>query len=145
MQVVEVRWKSENEIGSGEYIFRIASMHCVSGEGWRIAEVLETAPAVWAFAVDTADPGDTYAHTKGKVCRRSLHDVADDLVTRNQVLHPGRQFAFNDVEICPAHTTGTDSEENVTRFHFRSRHLLDHKGPYGNVSWRSQNCCFHVV
>jgi hypothetical protein len=90
MQVIEVRWKSENEIGSGEYIFRIASMHCVSGEGWRIAEVLETAPAVWAFAVDTADPGDTYPHAERQIDCRSLHDVAYDLVARNQVLHPGR-------------------------------------------------------
>jgi hypothetical protein len=70
--------------------------------------------------------------------RRSVHYFAHHLMSRNQLMHLRPQFAFNDVKICPAYTTGADSKENVPRLRFGLRHFHDHKRPCGKVSRSSE-------
>jgi len=125
MQVIEIHRKRKDKIGARERIFRIASGYGVSREDRRITKILQTAPAVQTIPIDTSDPGDTHACTKPEVCRRSVYDFTYNLVTRNQLLHPRGQLAFNDMQIRPAHATSANPEKNMPGFHLGLGNLFD--------------------
>jgi hypothetical protein len=71
--------------------------------------------AIPAGSIRAADPGDAHAGANGKRRRGPACNLTDDLVAGYQWPLPGRQFAFDYMQIGPADTTGADLDQNVTR------------------------------
>src|ERR1019366_7769017 len=125
VKIVESCRKRDHEIAAGECVFGVAAVDCVAGEGGRVAQVLATLEAIPAGSVRAADPGDAHASAGRKRRRGSVCDLTGDLVTGYQWLAPGRQFAFDNMQIGPANTTSPDPYQNVTGPEFRLGCLHD--------------------
>ena len=115
MQVIESRRKREHEIGAGKGVLCITTVNGVAGESRRIAKVLASKPAILTGSVGTAYPGDANTRASRQLGRSSVNDLADDLMTGNVLFADRRQFAFDNVQVGPANTTGTNTQQNVAR------------------------------
>jgi hypothetical protein len=71
------------------------------------------AAAIWTSSINATHPGNADACANRKIRRPALHNVADDLMPRNERRAQGRQFAFDDVEVGPADTTSANVEQNL--------------------------------
>src|SRR3984893_17912190 len=83
-KVVEFRGKLKSEVVARHGILRIAAVDGVSGEDRRIAKIFESAAAVWAISVDTANPGNADARAGRQLGRSALHDITHDLVAGDE-------------------------------------------------------------
>jgi hypothetical protein len=83
MQIIEGCGKWKYEITAGQCIFGIPAVDRISSEGGRIAKVLETPLAIPTLSVRASDPGNTYTRAHRKLIGSSVHDFADNLMTRN--------------------------------------------------------------
>jgi len=90
-------------------------------------------PAIPAFSIDAADPGDANAGTGREIRRSSVHDLAHDLMAGNYALTARRQFPFDDVQISPANATRPYAKQNVTWFESRLRNLANCKAVLRNA------------
>jgi hypothetical protein len=114
MQVVQFWWECINKIAASDSILRVAAVDGVSGKDRRVAQILKSAKAVRAVSVNTANPGNTHARTQGQLGGCSVDNISHNLVAGDEGLLPGRQFAFDDVEIRTADAAGADAKENFT-------------------------------
>jgi hypothetical protein len=133
MQIIERRGERIYEIGAGQRILGVASIHGVPGECGRVAEILETTLAIPAVPVGAADPGDTYARAGRELRRGSINHDTDDLMAGNESFTTWPQFAFDDVQVRPAKATGTHAEEQIAGRRLRRRNLDDLQRALGNV------------
>jgi hypothetical protein len=81
VESVEDGGDREDEIGTGEGVFGVASVDGVAGESWGVAEVFFAALAVGASAIGAAEPRDAYEGAGRDVA--SFDNFADDLVARD--------------------------------------------------------------
>ena len=137
MQSVERRRKRKNEIGTRLRVFGISAVYRIAGERWRIAKVLQSAPAIRASAIHSADPRDTYASALRQCFRCAIHYFSYNLVARNYMRNSRRKLAFRYMKIGAAYATGAHFEKNVPRLRFWGRNLLDAQRSRGYWSRRS--------
>ncbi len=90
MEVIELWRELENKIAASRRVLRITAVHGISGEDWRIAEILKPSTAVRAASVNSANPGHADARAKRQFGCSSLDDVSYDLVPRDEWLFPRR-------------------------------------------------------
>src|SRR5258708_422486 len=109
-------------------------MDGVSGERGRVAEIFKALAAIPAGSIHTADPGDADGSAAGQVGRAMVHDFADDLMAGNDFRVELGKFAFHNVQVGAADSTGEDAKQNVTFLHRRPRDFTDFEGPFGNLS-----------
>jgi hypothetical protein len=53
-----------------------------------------------------------------------MHDLADNLMSGNEVRFQRREFILRDMEICPAYPAGKDAQQDVARLRLRQIDLL---------------------
>src|ERR1700733_14016850 len=116
VQVVECCGQGKDEISTRERVFRIAAVNAVTGEGRRIAEILQASFAIGTGAVGPAKPGNTDARAEWNFLRGAADHFANDLMTGNHARLYRRQVAFHNVKIGAAKTTGAHSEKNIPGF-----------------------------
>jgi hypothetical protein len=92
-----------NEIGSNKDVLSITSVHRVAGEDGPVAKILESMLAIPASAVRSTHPGNTDSAAQRHICRCTMHDLADNLMSGNEVRFQRREFILRDMEICPAY------------------------------------------
>jgi hypothetical protein len=134
-KIIESCRKWNNEIAARAGEFGVAAVDGVASEGGRVTEILMTLEAIPAGSIGAADPGDAHPGTHGKCGRGSACNLTDDLVAGNQWLEPGRQFAFDNMQVGPANTTGTHLDQNVTGQRFGLGDLNDFQGAKRDASW----------
>src|SRR5581483_500095 len=83
VQVIEGGRQRKAKILSGGGVFGIAAIDSIASEGWRIAEIFQTATAIPAGPVNAPDPGDANPRTHGKAPAPAIHHVGHDLMPGN--------------------------------------------------------------
>ena len=118
--------KRDEEVGTGDGVFRIAAIDGVARVGGVVAEILAVPAAERAGAVDAAEPGDAGAMTDadGVDAGAEFFHAADDLVSGRNSIAQRRQLTGGDVEIGAAHATGFDLEENLARSGLGDRQIF---------------------
>jgi hypothetical protein len=136
VQIVELIGKRKSEIGANGRIFRVPAVRAIPSKGGRIAEILQAKLTIPARAVDSANPGNAHpcadSEFLGSAGRMSAYYFADNLMSRDYSRATGWQFAFDDMQISAADSTGTHPQENLTGLRFRPRHLANPKRPLPN-------------
>jgi len=89
--------------------------------------------AIPACSVSAADPGDADTHSLREIWPAALDDLADDLVTGNDVFMPDGQFPFDDVQIGAADAAGTNSQKYMTWRELRGWSIFNPQRPSGNT------------
>src|ERR1700761_1801902 len=102
MQIVERGRKRKYKIGSRNRIFGIAAVYRVARERRRVAEILQSTPAVAAGSVHSADPGNAHTRAARRRIRFAGYDITDNLMTRNNGRKALRQLALDDMQVRPA-------------------------------------------
>ena len=125
VEIIEFGWKRKYEIGARQRILRIAAIDGIAGKSRRIAEILVALAAVPARSVGSAEPGDTHTGSERQLWSCAFHNVADNLVPGNNLTQPRRKFAFDDVEVGPAHAAGANFQQNVAGQKRRTRNFFD--------------------
>jgi hypothetical protein len=133
LQVIEGCGKGDHEITPGDSIFRIAAIYGVSGESRCITEVFKTPPAIPARPVSASKPADSHTRAKRKFCRSPTGNFADNLMSGNHFVGTRRQFAFDNVQVRPANSTGAYAQKDVTGFWSRLLDFVNSKRALGNV------------
>ena len=95
MQIIESGRKRKHEIGAGHRIFRITSIHRVTGERRRIANIFKPVLAIPTRPVNAAQPGNPHPRAERDLRQISFNDLTDNLMAGNNALTLYRQFAFN--------------------------------------------------
>jgi hypothetical protein len=129
VQIVKSRRKRIHEVGSCQNIFGVAAIHGVSREHGRIAEILETPAAIRTHTIHTAQPGNSNSHPERKRSGGAIDYFPDDLMPRNQRLSFENQLTFDDVQVSPANSASTDSQQNVSRRNLRLCDFCDLQRP----------------
>src|ERR1035441_10956995 len=117
MQVVERCWKWKYEISPSKRIFRVTAIYGIAGKDGSIAKVLHTSAAVPTASVGAANPRNSDARAGRKVCGGAFHDVANDLMSGNQVLPAWRKFAFHNMQVGAANTAGAYFQQDRLEEH----------------------------
>ena len=141
VQVVQFLRESENKVAARHGVLCISAINCVSGEDGRIAQIFETAAAVWAGSVYPANPGHTDVRAKRQLGRGTVFNNSYDLVAGDEGLLARRQFAFNDVQVRAADAASTDAKKDLTGSGRRFRGLFDLKRLFRGFEYRG----FHEV
>ena len=127
VKIIQLRRKSVNEIAARRGILRIAAVHGVSGEDGRITKIFESATAIWAGSVYTADPGNTDARTERQLGGSTVDNIPHNLVPGYKRLFSRRQLAFYDVEIGTADSAGANPKKDLPRCGLRRASLFNVK------------------
>src|ERR1043166_2915374 len=106
MQIVKIWRQRKHKVRAGLGILRITSVHHIAGEAYGVTEILASAPAIDAGSVGACNPRDTDARAIWQFVRATLHNLADNLMTWDNAIQDLRQFAFNNVQVGPAHSAG---------------------------------------
>jgi hypothetical protein len=125
--------KRESKIGTHDGVFGIATIHGVTGERGRIAEILESSATVLASTVGSSHPGNAYAGTDGKIICRSGYYFADDLMSGNYSGAERWQIAFDYVQVSAAYSTGTHPHQDLAGLRFGGCDLGNAKRAMTNV------------
>jgi hypothetical protein len=133
VQIVERCRKWKYEISPSKRIFRVASIYGIAGENGSIAKILHASAAVPTASVGAANPRNSDARAGRKVCCAAFHDVADDLMSGNQVLPARRKFAFHNMQVGAANTAGAYFQQDMARFERRARNFIYTKRTLRNI------------
>jgi hypothetical protein len=133
VQVVERCWKWKYEISPSKRIFRVTAIYGIAGKDGSIAKVLHTSAAVPTGSIGAANPRNSDARAGRKVCGGAFHDVANDLMSGNQVLPARRKFAFHNMQVGAANTAGAHFQQDMARFERRARNVIYAKRTPRNV------------
>jgi hypothetical protein len=157
-EVIELRRNGKAEIGAGERVFGVTSVHGVTGEGGTVAEVFQAAAAKKTGAIGAAKPGDTDAgafqcRTGGdarppKLCcgiELSGDYFAYDLVPGNNSWIARREFAFYDMQVGATDPTGKDTQQNVAGLELWSWNIFHVKRRLRDRRWGGEDSGFHAV
>ncbi len=131
VKVIKLGRQRIDEVAARDGILRVAAVDGVSGEGGRVAEVLEAAAAIGTSAVDAAHPGNADAAAERKFWPGAVFDGADDLMAGYERLLARRQFAIDDVKIGAADSAGADAEQNFAAGDLRLGQVFDLKMMFG--------------
>ena len=143
MQVVERCRKWKYEVSPRQRIFCITAIYRVAGEDGSIAKVLHASAAVPTCSVGAANPRNSNARSGRKVCGGAFHDVADNLMSGNQVLAARRKFAFHNMQVGTANTAGADFQQDMARLQRRARNFIDAKRTLRNILGCGKDRGFH--
>jgi hypothetical protein len=110
VQVVETRRESKDKITPRHGVLGVAAVYRVAREYRRIAEILQTSPAIRASAVDAADPRNADAGSDPVFSRPSVDNVAHDLMSGNDRLTNRRKLPFHNMQIGAAHSTSPNTQ-----------------------------------
>jgi hypothetical protein len=144
LQVIEGGREGEDEIRSRERILGEAAIDRVSSECGRVAKIFQVFLTVPAGPIDSTDPGHAYAGPNGELFRGPINDLAHDLMTWDEVFAARWQFTFYDMQISPANTTSSHTQQNVSWREFRAGDLDDPKGASQNILRGIKDCGFHL-
>jgi len=133
VQIVELVGKRKREIGANDGVFGIAAIYGVTGEGGRIAEILEAEATISAGSVGSSHPGNSDARAGRKIIRGPSYYFTDNLMSGDYSWAARRQVAFNYVQVSAAYSTGTYTQENLAWLRFGSWKLSDPKRALPNV------------
>jgi hypothetical protein len=143
LQIIEGGREGEYEIRSRERIVGEAAIDGVSSECGRVAEILQVLLTVPARPIDSTDPGHAYPGPDGELFRGPINDLAHDLMTWDEVFAARWQFPFYDMQVSPANTTSTHTQQKVSWRKFRAGNLGDPKGALRNIVRRTEDCGLH--
>jgi hypothetical protein len=125
VQIVERGRQRVYKIGAGQGVFRVTSSNGISRKRWRIAEILEAAPAILTRAIRPAEPGNSDPRILRNIFRTAEYNRADNLMTGNHPRLFRRQFAFDDVEVGTADAARAHSQKNLAHHGMRVRDISD--------------------
>jgi len=158
VEIIELRGNGKAEIGAGERVLGVTSVHGVTGERGTVAEVFHVAAAKRTGAIGAAEPGDPDAgafqsRTGGDACPPKLccgvelssDYFAYDLVPGNHSRIARREFAFYDVQVGATDSTGKDTQQNVAGLELWNWNIFDVKRPVRDRRWGGEDCGFHAV
>jgi hypothetical protein len=98
-----------------------------------------------AIPIDAANPGDADAASQRQLCRSAVDNLADDLMTGNELRANRWQIAFRDVQVSPANPTSKNSQHHMTRLRFGTGNLLNLQERLRSRASGYQNGSFHFL
>ena len=135
MQIIQRIRKGKHKVSTGQCIFGISAIDGVSGEGRRIAEIFKT----------RADNTSTSRRSRqsrkrptlvptGRLRRAAFDDLPHDLMARDQCFAKWRKFAFHDMQVGSADTTGAHPQKNLPGLMRRSWNIPNPRGCFEMLS-----------